>query len=224
MAKPLEKAQAFELRRAGESIKEIAERLNVSSKTVSNWVRDLELTEEQREDLHKRQIASGHKGRMIGAAMNRDKKLERTRIAHDEAIVSIPNVSTDALFFLGLGLYWGEGAKTENSSLAVSNSDPRAIKLMIRWFVECLQVEMDRFMPRVFISDTHRDREEIILEFWSKELNLPRTQFKKTVYLNRGKKIYENHNMYYGVLALRVSKGGNIRTKILAYIDRVAEV
>lgn len=39
-----------------------------------------------------------------------------------------------------------------------------------------------------------------------------------------GKKIYENRNVYYGVLALRVSKGGDLKYKILATIDQSAKV
>lgn len=79
-------------------------------------------------------------------------------------------------------------------------------------------------MPRIFINDIHRDREEVITAFWSNVLNIPRAQFKRMVFLPRGKKIYENRDIYYGVLALRVSEGSEIRTKILAYIERVSEV
>lgn len=225
MAKSLERIQAYELRRKGESIKAIAKQLNVSSSTVSKWTMDMPLTDQQRSSLRERQIAGGHKGRMIGAARNKEKKLLRIHLAKEEAVERIQDLSVNELFYIGLGLYWGEGVKAaSSSSLAMINSDPRTIQLMMRWFGECFGVDKDRFMPRVFISDTHRDREEIITRYWAETLGLPKAQFRKMIFLDKGKKIYENRDMYYGVLALRVSKGIDIRYKILAYIDRIAHV
>lgn len=224
MAKSLERIQACALRRNGESVKEIAKILGVSRSIASIWTRDIELTEEQRAYLRVRQIAAGHGGRMMGAEANREKKRLQLRAAKQDADADIGDFPERALFFTGLGLYWGEGVKASNGSTAVSNSDPRVIQVMMRWFTECLGVERERFMPRVFISDIHRDREQVLLEYWAKVLNLPHGQFKKTIFLNNGKKIYENRDMYYGVLALRISKGTNIKYRILAQIDRLAEV
>lgn len=224
MAKSEEKMRALALRREGKSNKEIAKQLGVSPSSVSLWCRDIILTAEQAKNLKTRQIAAGYRGRMIGAATNRDKRLAKIENARQEAFSNITSLSKDSLFYIGLGLYWGEGTKSGSGSLAVANSDPRVIVLMMRWFSECFGIERDRFMPRVFISDTHRDREEIITDFWVNTLNLPHSQFRRMIFLDKGKKIYENRNMYYGVLALRIAKGGDIRHRILASIDRVAEL
>jgi len=224
MAKSLERIRACEVRREGESVKEIARTLRVSRSIASIWTRDIELTEEQRTFLRDRHIAAGNKGRMMGAEMNREKKKSQIRDAEEQASIDIADLSYDGLFFTGLGLYWGEGVKALNSSTGVSNSDPRVILLMIRWFTECFGVEKERFMPRVFISDIHKDREVIIEEYWSVTLDIPRSQFRKTVFLSRGQKIYENRDVYYGVLALRISKGTNIRYMILAHMDRMAKL
>lgn len=224
MAKSKERLEACALRRKGHSVKEIAKMLCVSSGSVSIWTRDVSLTDAQRKRLREQQIAAGHRGRMMGAEANKEKKATQIRLAEREAFEKLTSLSNQSLFHIGLGLYWGEGVKAGNGSLAVSNSDPRVITLMIRWFSECFDIEIERFMPRVFISDVHREREEIILTYWAKTLSLPRSQFRKTVFLDRGKKIYENHDMYYGVLALRVSKGGDCKYKILAQIKRIAEL
>jgi hypothetical protein len=224
MAKSEQKLQAFNLRREGKSIKEISILVGVTKETVSMWCRDLVLTEEQSIRLREQMIKGGHKGRMIGAAMNRDKKLKRIEIANEEAREKIDTISTNELFYLGLGIYWGEGTKSGNGALAVSNSDPRVIQLMIRWFMECFGVSKADFSPRVFISDTHRDREEKIYDFWVEKLAIPRTQFKKMIFLDKGKKIYENREVYYGVLALRIAKGTDLNYKILALMSRIGEV
>jgi Homeodomain-like domain len=223
MAKSTERMQAIGLRRSGKSVKEIAKELHVSPGSVSIWTRDIVLTDSQRKFLQDRQIASGHKGRMIGTEVNKKKKQVRIAIAKAEAIERIKRLSKQDLFWTGLGLYWGEGVKAATSSTAVVNSDSRIIKLMMRWFMECWDVDKIRLQPRVYISDLHRDREEEITQYWVKTLGLPRTQFRKMVFLNKGKKIYENRNVYYGVLTLRIEKGGDLKYKILACIERASE-
>lgn len=224
MAKSLERIEACKLRTQGKSVKEIAKLLGVSSGSASIWTRDIQLTPAQRSYLQERQIASGQRGRMMGAESNKQKKRERLRLAELEARKEIKVLQRENLFYVGLGLYWGEGAKASDGNLAVTNSDPRVIQLMIRWLTECFGVESERLTARVYISEVHRERAEIITKYWMETLVLPRNQFKKMIFLNKGKKIYENHNMYYGVLTLRVSRGSGVQYKILAQIARLAEV
>lgn len=222
MAKSEEKLKAFAMRREGKSIKEIAKQVGVSSGSVSAWVREIELTPEQRAFLTKRQIASGEQGRQKGADSNRERKEMRIREAREASSQRFSSLSIEQLFVLGLGLYWGEGSKSpRNKSLILTNSDPAIIKLMIRWFSDCFGVDQSRFRPRICIADTHRDREEILLSYWSKTLGLPVSQFSKTSFLPTGKKLYENRDIYYGVIALYIARGTAVRHLILAYIERL---
>lgn len=52
---------------------------------------------------------------------------------HDEKDFS--NEHKDKPFFmLGIGLYWGEGAKSLNSQrLEITNADPKLIKVWVKW-------------------------------------------------------------------------------------------
>ncbi len=224
MAKSLKKIEACGLRRRGKSIKEIAVLLGVSSGSVSVWTRDIKLTAAQREFLQRRQIASGDAGRMKGAEQNKEKKRQRLLAARAEARSSFKKLSRKKLFLIGLGLYWGEGVKAKDGTFAVTNSDYRVVQLMVRWFIECLDIERERIFVRVYISDSHRDREETIRKYWIKTLGLPRSQFQKMIFLPKGKKVYENHNMYYGVVTLRVARGSGPQYKVMAQIDRIAEL
>jgi transcriptional regulator with XRE-family HTH domain len=224
MAKSAEKLKAFELRREGKSIKEIAVLVGVTKDTASKWLRALPMTDAQARHLQEEMLKRGYKGSLLEAEVNRNKKIERIRIAEEEAKEIIKTLSFSKLFYLGLGLYWGEGTKAEGSALAVTNSDPKIIQIMICWFTKCLGVQKSDLSPRVFISNTHIDREEKILEFWIEKLGIPREQFKKMIFLEKGKKIYENREVYYGVLALRVAKGTDLKYKILAFLARIAEV
>lgn len=169
-------------------------------------------------------IEAGHQGRMIGAEMNRMKKLAVLEASKKSAAAQIPKLTSDELFYLGLGIYWGEGVKAASSALAVVNSDVRILKIMVEWFKLHFAVTPDDFHPTIFISSTHRRREAKLLTYWSRELKIPKRQFAKTIFLERRKKVYENHDSYYGVLALRVRRGTDTRYKILALLDRVSEM
>lgn len=74
MAKFEKRIKAHNLRRKGKSIKKIAEELDVAKSTVSLWCRDIVLTKLQEKRLRENQIRAGHRGRMIGAEMNKRKK------------------------------------------------------------------------------------------------------------------------------------------------------
>lgn len=224
MAKCKERLEAQSLRRQGFSIRDIAKALQVSRSSASMWVRDVELTDTQIKQLHQNKIAGGSAGRAKGALKNRENKEARILNARQEAQDKIQCIDSENLYFLGLGLYWGEGAKASDGMTAVSNSDPAVIITMMRWFEECWGIDTERFRPRIYINDTHRDREEVLLTFWSQTLKLPKSQFDRTIFLPKGKKIYENHDLYYGVLTLKISKGAELRHKILADIDRVRQI
>lgn len=73
MNKPL-RLQARELRASGQSLNEISRTIGVAKSTISNWVRDIELTNVQYEELsqNQRRYAAQNKG----AQVNRDKARE----------------------------------------------------------------------------------------------------------------------------------------------------
>lgn len=221
MSKPEAKKQALALRRSGLSIKEIAEQVGVSKGTASVWVRDVMLTKRQEMRLKKRMFDAGHKGRMIGAESNKQYRLARIALLEKQAQKDISNMSRRDLFFLGLGLYWGEGFKARSTANAgFSNSDHRVILLMITWLQQVLGISRERLRIQIFINDIHRHREKIILKFWRKTTGLPASQFANVVFLPKARKVYENMGSYYGVCAVRVLKGMELKNRIIALIDQ----
>lgn len=210
--------RAHSMRRKGESIKQIAVTLGVAKSTVSLWCRDISLTKTQKDNLHKKQIEAGHKGRILGAETN--KKLKENNIKKGEIVADelISNLSQRDLLMIGLGLYWGEGTKGYTGAVSFTNTDPDAV-LFARDWLECLGVTRDLFRPYIFIAESHKQRETELVQYWSKLLSIPRSQFYKVIFLKGGrKKLYENHNSYYGVLALRVRKSALLKYKILGLI------
>src|SRR5687768_2275797 len=92
------------LRRDGLSIKRITTQEQLSSSTVSLWVRDIELAEQQ--------IAEIERQRARQAGMRYARLMEDHREAwREEARVLWRQWSSEPLFQLGVGMYWGEGSK-----------------------------------------------------------------------------------------------------------------
>lgn len=223
MAKSEQHLKALQLRRKGVSIKMIANALQVSKSSVSLWCQSIELTPNQKEKLHRLQIEAGYRGRMIGAEVNKQRRVENIQKQESAARKFIGKLTQRDRLMLGIALYWGEGVKARGSTLAITNSDPETILFARDWF-EMLGVTRGTFSPYIFISEIHRKREGIILTFWSRWLGIPKEQFARVVFLRgRPKKIYENHDSYYGVLALRVRKGMNLKYYILGLIRACKE-
>ena len=126
-------------------------------------------------------------------------------------------------YLLGVGLYWGEGVKSRSGRTSIVNSDPAAILFSMMWLRECLGVKKEDFNPYIYISEVHASRGKVIIRFWGKLLGLPMSRFKLIVLKGRPKKVYENHNSYYGVCALQVLKSTNLKYRILGLIKACKE-
>jgi transposase-like protein len=131
--KTSERELARELRRTeGASIKEIARRIGAAQSSISRWVRDVELTEEQRETLR---IAAYH-GHVKGRTMNALLRREARVMAQEEGRMLA--AQGDRLFVTGCMLYWAEGAKARNQ-INFANSDPAIVAIFIRFSSDVLE-------------------------------------------------------------------------------------
>ncbi|HEU6443997.1 MAG TPA: hypothetical protein VFL61_02955, partial [Gaiellaceae bacterium] len=122
--KTKERAEARRLRRIGWSVREIEHHLGVSRSSVSLWVRDIRLTEEQLAELHRRSATSP--GQRAGAAANavlgRDRRRGYQVEGRTRARIG------DRLHLAGCMLYWAEGDKGRDS-VRLANSDPALLGL-----------------------------------------------------------------------------------------------
>jgi len=78
MAKPLLRRRARILRKHGFGVKTIAHKLNVSSSTVSQWCRDIELTPSQIAILEERQHDPYYGRRLAYVKTQQKKRQEKT--------------------------------------------------------------------------------------------------------------------------------------------------
>ena len=75
MAKSDLRLEAIKLRQQGESVRNIAKKLDVAKSTASLWVRHIILTLEQAQKLKSSSIHGAQKGNLIGSLVQKQRKL-----------------------------------------------------------------------------------------------------------------------------------------------------
>ncbi|HRY62599.1 MAG TPA: hypothetical protein P5056_02425 [Candidatus Paceibacterota bacterium] len=220
MSKFEQRIRAKKLRTEGMSLGDIAKNLGVSKGTVGLWCRDIILTKEQESLLKQKVIRLGLTGRMKGAEMNKKSKESRIELAKKDSEDRLSKLSEKDLFVCGLSLYWAKGSKSPSSRFCFTNSDPAMIKIFLNFLYKIYNVQKKAIMPKIAINETHRDREKIVLKYWSNLLGIPLGQFRNTSFnKTKIKKIYDNHDKYFGTMSIRVEKSNQLWYKILTSID-----
>ncbi len=171
--KTIEQRRARELRREGWSVKEIARELEVAQSSVSRWVRDVALTDEQ----HGRLVARVSQGRLDGAAKiivaARQMRAECQEQGRGFAL------DRDASYAAGCMLFWAEGDKRRNG-VALANSDPELLALFASFLRRHFDVRDDEFRVFCNLFADHVARQHEIEQFWLSTLRLPPTCLRKS--------------------------------------------
>ena len=221
MAKSFQKNKARSLRRAGVSIRNIAKELNVARSSVSLWCRDILLTKKQIRKLAEDNVRGGYVGRMKGAQMQKDRRLAVIQKYKEIGEKEFSKISKRDMFLFGLGIYAGEGYKCRNLA-GVVNADENIIRFMMRWFRVICKVESDLFSCQVGINQLHKNRVSEVERHWSYVTGIPLSSFHKTSLKKvKNKKVYENINMHFGTLYLRIRKSSDLQYQILGWLHGV---
>ena len=104
------------------------------------------------------------------------------------------------LFGLGLGLYWGEGTKSNKNSIRLGNTNPKIIKKFIEFLVKIYGIKTHklRFGLQIF-SDMPQGS---VIHYWLKKLGVPLSHFQKVIVTpTRGIGTYRQKTKY-GVLTV----------------------
>jgi len=163
-----ERAKARELRQKGFSYNEILSQVPVSKGTLSIWLKDVELTEDQKNNLSNRSRSQGFGNN--GNQIAWEKKKEKLKFDYQPPL-------HDPLYTFGLALYWGEGTKYR-SSVVLTNADPKLLCCFIKWIRLFFCDDFERFSVGIH---HHRPKEdEEIKKYWSEQLNLSLDCFIKS--------------------------------------------
>jgi AcrR family transcriptional regulator len=200
--KTREREPARRLRRdEAASINEIARRTGAALSSISRWVRDIELTDDQRDALR----AAAANGLVKGSTMNAMLRREARVLAQEEGRRLAR--TQDPEFVAGCMLYWAEGTKQRNQ-LQFSNADPA----MARFFVDFLKKYFDLRGADIRITcqlyADHLETQEAIERHWLAVLELPPESLRKSVVnaYSKASKRKRIGNLPYGTCRIAVSR------------------
>jgi transposase len=198
-----EKNLARQLRKQGLSLRSISQKIHCAKSTVSGWIRDIPLTNEQILNLKNSQ----DRGRAKAANHPNSPKLKwqtiRTRIS-TQAQQEIPTKAYESnLKTICAALYWAEGYKQTKNLFVFANTDPDMIRLMMYFLVNVCKVPKERFRGRVNIHPSLNVKNAE--DYWSKISGISRKQFHKPLLLVSRSSQQKRKTLPYGTFRIIIS-------------------
>ena len=207
-----EKQRARELRGQGWSYNDILKEVGVAKSTLSLWLRDIPLTNEQIAALSDK-FRAGREKFIHKMRVRRD---DRWAEYHREAEAEYAVLSRDPIFMFGLALYIGEGSKTQPNSLRFSNCNPGVIRTSLQFF---LTIGVAQSSVRCAVHLHPGLCIETAEVYWQGVTELPLAQFyKTTVALSRASSGTKTNVQRYGTCHL-VAHQTIIRQKLERWME-----
>lgn len=122
------------------------------------------------------------------------------------------------LYGLGIGLYWGEGTKSNKNSVRLGNTDPGIVKAFVSFLVLLCGVDKSllKFGLQIF-SDTNPNT---ALLYWLNTLEVAPTQFYKPIVTKSGSIGNYRKKNEYGVVTIYF---GNTKLRDIL-VRQIAEI
>ncbi len=172
MARKLDKQKAITMRKKGMSYSQIKDNLGISKSTLSGWLYDMPLSEKRIRELQADSPIRIEKYRNTMRA----KREVKNQIAYQSIAKRIGSISDREFLIAGLFLYWAEGSKTKNFSIGLTNTNPTMLVLFIRW-LGFFDIPMSKLKVHLHLYSDMNIKKQ--MNFWSKTLGIPLTQFRK---------------------------------------------
>ena len=206
------------MRKEGRSYREIQAVVGVAKSTLSLWLRDVPLTEDQQCALAER----GPAATRANAEAARANATRRRSVVRAQAKAQITHLSESELFVAGVVAYWAEGCKNKpwrfGQGTVFINSDPGLIMLFLR-LLALMRIGPDRLQFRLMIHES-ADVPGALM-YWSEVVGVApesfgRTQLKKhnpkTVRRNVGEE-------YHGCLVIYVRRSADLTLQIAGWCE-----
>lgn len=191
MTRFIDHEKAVALRKQEMSYSQIKNILNISKSTLSGWLKQYPLTKKRISELKDKNEARIEKFR---ETMRKKRNDRLTTIYQEQKNIIFP-ITKRELYLCGLFLYWGEGTKSHDAELRITNTDPSMIKFFIYWLEECLKVPKKEMTVYLHLYKDMNINNEI--SYWSTILNIPTKQFAKP-YIKNNSSININHKGSFG--------------------------
>ena len=157
---------------SGLSMKEISEKIGWGYKEVVYWMNRYEILRRTRsEATYVKKNPNGDPFKIKQKLSSKEKELRS----------------------MGLGLYWGEGDKSDYSSVRLGNTDPRLIKRFIEFLIQICGVKKEKLKYELQIFNDANQQKAI--KFWMDELNIKKREFTNIInHPPRNKGTYRKKN------------------------------
>jgi len=223
-----DRSTALKLRLQGKTYSEIQKLLGgISKSTLSTWLKKVILPEKARSVIARKTREKSFQGLLKRnenqTALSLIRKDEIRKAARSE----IKSISPRDLLMLGLSLYWAEGYKrpivrngreVTYHPVSITNSDPKLVKAFLVFLRGVCGAPVSKIRADVRIFQ-HLN-EDMVLRYWSKELGIPRENFRRTYVgtsrSSMGKRPF--NRLPYGVIQIRISDT-NLFHKIMGWIE-----
>jgi len=218
MYRTKDRGRAIELRLRGMSYSQIKRIIPAGKGTLNYWLKNYQLTDEQKKKLYGRRDLWIEKFREVMKA-KREEKLKKIYTMQKSYV---GRINKRDLAMMGTGLYWGEGQKG-GSSVSVSNTDPEVMKFCLLWLEKCFGVNRKSEKMRIythFYSDMDVEKET---DFWRRTLGVNKPQFAKP-YIKLSKRSDLDYKSFgHGTCRIQLSNV-KIKERVMANIQIFSEL
>ena len=198
MLKSAEREESRRLRQnEGKSIKTIARLVGVSSSSVSLWVRDIALNDEQKT------ILGSNMNYTSGSIANQKKARDRREEWQREGAEMYDRNGSE--FALACALYWGEGAKNRNE-LSICNTSSVMLSFFIGFLRKFFIVKDDEFSVVICCYLNNGLTLDQIQDYWLKILNLPMSCLRKATVKSKYYDGKKSGKYPYGVCTIKIGR------------------
>ncbi len=217
--------RAIFLRKNGYTYSEILQRIPIVKSTLSLWLKNVGLSKSQNQRLTKKKLEAAKRGGLA----RRNQRIELTKRIHQEAQKDIGKITQRELWLIGVMLYWAEGSKEKEyrpgSGANFTNSDPRMIKIFLKWLTEICMIGKDRIFLDIYIHIDRRSKLEKVIEYWAETTGFPKDHFTR-IYFKKGNRNTKRKNIgkvYFGVLRINVRASSSLNRKIAGWTEGVVK-
>lgn len=203
----------------------IQKELNVPKSTLSYWLKEHPLSEDEILQLRRESWTRGEASRERFRNTMRTKSEEQNVRVYEKYRKEIANLGKRSFFVAGLMLYLGEGDKKTKGRVGIANSDPEVIQFFLKWIVDFLGVDRGKIRAELHLYENMDIAQEEL--FWQKVTNFPRNQFYKTQVrkIQKGKFAYKGPQRHgtCSILFDSVEKKREVTMAIKALLDTYKE-
>lgn len=190
-------AEARRLRQAGKSVNEITSILGVAKSSISLWVRDVPLTQDQQTELKNRGRQYGTDNAGSQANIRRFRALREQYQSQGRSKAK----ELRSLHLAGCMLYWAEGSKNRHR-LEFVNSNPQMMLFFIRFLREELHVQDEMIKINIHCHTDNPFEKDRIAKYWLELLQLQPESVRKIHALE--KKTSRRKYLQNGVCGIRI--------------------